>query len=92
MAESDPDILICHRCKRTLSAEDIRRVHPFFRIPAALALGPFHAGMWMWQELSLPYCARCRRVLSFLCALLAITVLTLAWLAFRWAYVAFDIK
>jgi hypothetical protein len=57
-----------------------------------MALGPFHAGMWLWQELSLPYCARCRAWLSFLAVVFDLIMITLAVLAFRWAYKAFDIK
>lgn len=57
-----------------------------------MALGPFHAGMWLWQELSLPYCARCRNWMAFLSILFAAFMLGLAVIAFRWAYVAFEIK
>lgn len=77
--------LSCHRCRRDLKPGEGRPVKLFYRLVAGLSLGPVHAGMWLWEDLSRDYCVRCRRWLSFLSLLLGTMALTLAILGFRWA-------
>jgi hypothetical protein len=82
--ENDEGGLTCHRCRRSLRPGEGKPLKLFFRLAAALSLGPVHAGMWLWEDLARDYCRRCRRWLSFLSVLLGVLVLTLAVIGFRW--------
>ncbi|HMU74447.1 MAG TPA: hypothetical protein PKZ00_02815 [Elusimicrobiota bacterium] len=81
-----PDPLVCHRCRRPLASGEGRPVALFYRLAAALSLGPVHAGMWLWTDLNNPHCRSCRRWVSFLALVLATMALALAGWGFRWAF------
>ena len=83
--QENPARDICGRCGLKTPSEESRPVARGFRWIAGLSLGAVHAGWWIWEELSQPYCRRCRRWLSFLCVVLGGLVLSLALLALRWA-------
>ena len=63
-----------------------RPVSTYFRVMAAFALAPVHAGMWLWEDLSQDYCVRCRRWLSFLSVVMGGLTVSLGFLAIRWAH------
>lgn len=89
MQEVPPDVapLTCQRCGRTFApADGSRGSVPFaVRILAAFAVAALHAGAFVWDELSRPYCPRCRKVLSALALIVAALILAAASAAFRWA-------
>lgn len=83
MSSSIVPIGNCHRCKKLLSSKNERRIPVFFKFLAGLALGPVHAGMWIWEDLSQPYCAPCQIWISILTVLLASIVLGVIVLVFK---------
>lgn len=59
----------CAWCRRELAAGEERRVPAVVKVPASVALAFMHGGMWVFRELSQPYCARCRaRLVPFVVA------------------------
>ena len=66
----------CARCKESFPVERLGRVPWPIKIAAALALALAHGGLWAYEELSRPYCPRCRLVMlgvaTLACALGAI--------------------
>lgn len=57
---SVPETRICNRCRLLLAVHDSGLVPSWVVTTASLALAFGHAGMWVQEELSRPYCARCR--------------------------------
>lgn len=55
--------LSCARCGRKLAEGEVRRVPGAVVWGAATACAFFHGGLWAREQLTRPYCARCRALL-----------------------------
>jgi len=53
----------CAWCRRDLEPGKATYVPAAVKVPAAVALAFGHGGMWVFRELSHPFCAPCRRFL-----------------------------
>ena len=68
----------CARCRKELRPEQARRVPAWVKWVASFSLAFAHGGMWANEELSRPYCARCRAVVIPMALSIAAVGLTLA--------------
>jgi hypothetical protein len=70
--------MTCARCSGEFPAEELKPVSPWVKIPASAALAFMHGGMWVFEELSKPYCAKCRRAVTTLAVGAAAVILAVA--------------
>lgn len=70
--------MTCAWCKKGIASAEETRVPSYVKIPASVALAFMHGGMWVFKELSLPYCAPCRRKIVPLVLFFTLLVLAAA--------------
>jgi hypothetical protein len=70
--------MTCAWCKKSLTPAEETHVPIYVKIPASMALAFMHGGMWVFKELSQPYCAPCRRKIVPLVSFFALLVLAAA--------------
>jgi hypothetical protein len=68
----------CARCRRAFAAGEPRAVPKPVAAAIEIAFAFFHGGLWAEDYVKGPFCARCARNVTFLSALVGLSILTVA--------------